>query len=215
MTTKKTPAKKTAVKKPATKKTTTPAKKTTAKTSVKSSTTKKTAAAKAPVKKTATTKPAAKKITITKKPAVKAAGKSPAKPTAKSAAKPNPAPKNPAMEAIKNMARAVEKALDVNKAKDVVSVDLTRKSALADFMIVASGNNSRQVAALARYAEEALLKAGSKRCKIEGLPQGDWVIVDSGDIIVHLFRPEVREFYQIERLWTDEPGEANSRRSLA
>lgn len=215
MTTKKTAVKKVVAKKSVTK----PAAKPAAKKTTKAAPTKTTAKKAAPkTSKTTTVKTPAK--ASAKKPAVKtvaktAAKKTPAKKTAAKTPTKTTTKSNPVMEAIKGMARAVEKALDMNKAKDIVAVDLTRKSALADFMIVASGNNSRQVAALARYAEEALLKAGSKRCKIEGLPQGDWVIVDSGDIIVHLFRPEVREFYQIERLWTDEPGEANTRRSLA
>ena len=114
------------------------------------------------------------------------------------------------------MAKAAAKALDAAKAEDIVTIDLTRKSALADYMIVASGRSGRQVAALARFAEEALIKAGSKRCRIEGQAQGDWVVVDGGDVVVHLFRPEVREFYQLEKLWTDDASaETTSKRSLA
>lgn len=221
MTTKKT-AKKQVTKKPAAK----PAAKTATKKVVKKTAakpapkkvTKPAAKKSAPAKTTAAKKPAAqksaaKKIVVTKKPAVKAAAKAAAKTAAKAA--PKAAPKSTVPDNIRAMAKAVEKALDMNKAKDIIAVDLSRKSALADYMIVATGGSSRQVAALARYAEEAMHKAGAKRCRIEGLPQGDWVIVDCGDIVVHLFRPEVREFYQLEKLWTDEPGTANSRRSLA
>lgn len=208
-TTKRTTTKTTGAKKTSVKKTT--GKKTPAKPAAKKSTARPTSSAKKPTAKKATTKSTTKASVKKAITAKKAAPKATAKPAAKAPVK------STVPESIRVMARAVEKALDMNKAKDVIAVDLSRKSALADYMVIASGTSSRQVAALARYAEEALVKAGAKRCRIEGLPQGDWVIVDSGDIVVHLFRPEVREFYQLERLWTDEPNDAatTSRRSLA
>lgn len=164
--------------------------------------------------KTATKKPATKTKPKTKKTASKTPKAAPKKIAQK-------APKVSAavsadLTAIKGMAKAVSKTLDQNKAEDIVTIDLTRKSALADYMIVASGRSSRQVAALARFAAEALHKAGSKRTRVEGVAQGDWVVVDGGDIVVHLFRPEVREFYQLEKLWADDAeAESHSRRSLA
>ena len=178
---------------------------------------------KAPAKKA--TKPVAKKTT---KKATALKPKSSAKPAAKkSATKKIPAkapvtkkstPVTGALAAVHAMAKAAAKALDAAKAEDIVTIDLTRKSALADYMIVASGRSGRAVSALARFAEEALIKAGSKRCRIEGAAQGDWVVVDGGDVVVHLFRPEVREFYQLEKLWSDDaptPTATRSKRSLA
>jgi len=166
---------------------------------------KKKVAAK-PAAKTTTKKPAAKpvakKTVATKKPAAK-------KPAAKKA------PLTGQMLVINNMAKAVSKALDEAKAEEIITIDLTSKSALADYIVVATGRSGRQVAALARFAEEALHKAGAKRCRIEGAAQGDWVIVDSGDVVVHLFRPEVREFYQLEKLWSDDDTELTTHRSLA
>lgn len=95
----------------------------------------------------------------------------------------------------------IVQALDENKAEEIESIDLTGQSSLADYMIVASGTSSRQVAALAKKIDEKLSLSGHKVLRTEGLPTGDWVVVDCGDVIVHLFRPEVREFYNIEKMW--------------
>lgn len=86
----------------------------------------------------------------------------------------------------------------------MISISLDGKSALADYMIVASGRSSRQVSAIAEKLVEAIKSAGYDSPKIEGKEQADWVLIDTGDVIVHLFRPEVREFYQIEKLWQTE-----------
>tara|TARA_R110002096_G_scaffold166110_4_gene335212 strand:+ start:884 stop:1309 length:426 start_codon:yes stop_codon:yes gene_type:complete len=94
----------------------------------------------------------------------------------------------------------IVRVLDDNKAEDVVTVDLTGKSPMADHMVVASGRSARQVQALADYLGRAVKEAGPTP-KVEGLAQGDWVLLDAGDVIVHLFRPEVREFYNIEAMW--------------
>ncbi len=94
----------------------------------------------------------------------------------------------------------IETSLDDDKAEDVISYDLLGRSSLTDTMIIASGNSSRQVMAMAEHLREKLEDIG-KRPFIEGLEQGDWVLVDVGDVIVHLFRPEVRAFYQLEKLW--------------
>ena len=94
----------------------------------------------------------------------------------------------------------IEKTLDEHKAEDVVVIDLTGKSSIADKMVIATGRSQRQVLALAEHLREALDPV-TRRLSIEGLPQGDWVLIDTGDVIVHLFRPEVRSFYNLEKMW--------------
>lgn len=96
----------------------------------------------------------------------------------------------------------IEKSLDADKALDIVTIPLKDGSALADYIIVASGTSTRHVSALAEKIQEKLNKAGNKNVRIEGLGQSDWVVLDAGDIIVHIFRPEVRSFYNIEKMWT-------------
>ena len=96
---------------------------------------------------------------------------------------------------------AALKILDDRKAEDIVTVDLEGRSAVADYLIIASGRSGRQVAAIAHYLRDAFLKHGSKQPRLEGLPEGNWVLVDSGDVIVHLFRPEVRKYYQLDELF--------------
>jgi ribosome-associated protein len=94
----------------------------------------------------------------------------------------------------------IEDILDDNKAEDIETIDLNGQSSIADYMIIANGRSSRQVVGLAGKIKEKLLEYGIK-AKTEGASQGDWVIVDCLDVIVHLFRPEVREFYGIEKMW--------------
>lgn len=91
--------------------------------------------------------------------------------------------------------------LDEDKAQDIVLIDLKGKSPMADSMIVASGRSHRHVGALADHLLRTLKEQGLGRAKIEGLPHCDWVLIDAGDVIVHLFRPEVRVFYNIEKIW--------------
>ena len=98
----------------------------------------------------------------------------------------------------------VKTSLDDDKAVEPVVIDLSGKSSLADYLVVASGTSSRQVAAMAGHLSEKLKAAGLGPIPVEGLPQGDWVLVDGGDVIVHLFRPEVRDFYNLEKLWSGE-----------
>ncbi|MEE9387214.1 MAG: ribosome silencing factor [Paracoccaceae bacterium] len=93
--------------------------------------------------------------------------------------------------------------LNEDKAEDIVSIDLDGKSEIADFMVVCSGRSTRQVTALAEKVGDKIKHEFNVISKIEGKDQGDWVLVDAGDVIVHIFRPEVREFYQLEKLWTD------------
>ncbi|WP_422785264.1 ribosome silencing factor [Qipengyuania benthica] len=91
--------------------------------------------------------------------------------------------------------------LDDDQAQEVVTIDLEGKSSIADHMVIASGRSTRQVAAIAQKLAEKIKQAGFGPVKLEGLPAGDWVLLDAGDIIVHLFRPEVRSFYNLERMW--------------
>ena len=91
--------------------------------------------------------------------------------------------------------------LDDAKAEETVSVDITGKSSLADHMIVTSGRSQRHVGAVADQIIRALRDNGFGKPRVEGLPHCDWVLVDTGDVIVHIFRPEVREFYNIEKMW--------------
>jgi len=95
--------------------------------------------------------------------------------------------------------------LDEDKAQDIVVIDLKDKSSVADTMIVASGRSHRHVGALADHLLRLLKDAGQGKARVEGLPHCDWVLIDAGDIIVHLFRPEVRSFYNIEKIWSVEP----------
>ena len=92
--------------------------------------------------------------------------------------------------------------LDDDKAEDIVFIDLKDKSAFADSLIVATGRSHRHVGALADHLLRALKEAGYGRAKVEGLPHCDWILIDAGDLVIHLFRPEVRAFYNIEKIWS-------------
>jgi ribosome-associated protein len=92
-------------------------------------------------------------------------------------------------------------SLEDDQAQDVVSIPLEGKSSIADYMIIASGRSTRQVAAIATKLAERLKAGGFGSPRIEGLPAADWVLIDAGDVVVHLFRPEVRTFYNLERMW--------------
>lgn len=95
----------------------------------------------------------------------------------------------------------IEQSLDADKADDIVTIHIDDQTGLADYMIVASGTSSRHVHAMAEKLRDRLNIRGIKDIKVEGLNQSDWVAMDCGDVIVHLFRPEVREFYNIEKMW--------------
>lgn len=193
--------KKAAVKKPVAKKSTakkSPAKKTVA---------RKTAVRPAPKKamaKPAARKPATKKATLARKPVKKPA---PRKPATKKAARPvaipvaavAPAPK----PVLTGLLAVIMPALEDAKAEATITIDLTGKSTIADWMVVANGRSNRHVAAIAEQLVEKLKAAGSRDLRVEGLPQADWVLVDAGDAVVHLFRPEVRSFYNLEKLWSE------------
>lgn len=92
-------------------------------------------------------------------------------------------------------------SLEDDKAEEIVEIDLRGKSEIADWMVIASGRSSRQVAAIAEHLVDTLKQTHGRLSKVEGKDSGDWVLIDTGDVIVHLFRPEVREFYQLEKMW--------------
>ena len=94
-------------------------------------------------------------------------------------------------------------SLDDDKAMDVVAIPLAGKSSIADYMVIASGTSSRQLMAMADHLGKTLKDNGEKSTGTEGAQQGDWILIDAGDIIVHLFRPEVRDFYQLEKMWLE------------
>jgi ribosome-associated protein len=99
--------------------------------------------------------------------------------------------------------------LDDAKAENVVTIDIKDKSSIADYMVIASGRSDRHVGAVAEQVQRRLKEEGYGKARLEGQPQCDWVLIDIGDIIVHVFRPEVREFYNLEKMWSAErPSEA-------
>ena len=98
-------------------------------------------------------------------------------------------------------------SLDDDKAENILTIPLQGKSTIADYMVVASGTSSRQVAAMAEHLEFKLKQNKVSVLGLEGLRQADWVLIDANDVIVHLFRPEVREFYGLERMWADDVAE--------
>lgn len=95
----------------------------------------------------------------------------------------------------------VLKQLDDDQAQEIVTIDLEGKTSIADYMVIASGRSTRQVASMAQKLAETVKKEGFGPVKLEGLPAADWVLIDAGDVVVHLFRPEVRSFYNLERMW--------------
>jgi ribosome-associated protein len=110
----------------------------------------------------------------------------------------------PSEQAQLQMIDVVLKSLDDAKAESTVAIDVTGKSPLSDHMVVTTGRSNRHVGAVADQLVKALREAGFSKPRIEGLPHCDWVLVDGGDVIVHIFRPEVREFYNIEKMWSAE-----------
>jgi ribosome-associated protein len=95
----------------------------------------------------------------------------------------------------------VLQSLDDDQAQEIVSIPLEGKSSIADHMVIASGRSSRQVTAMAQKLAERIKGAGFGHARLEGLPTADWVLIDAGDVVVHVFRPEVRSFYNLERMW--------------
>jgi ribosome-associated protein len=95
-------------------------------------------------------------------------------------------------------------SLEDSKAEDIAPIDITGKSSLADYIVVATGRSQRHVAAIADHVVEDLKEAGGRHLRVEGLRAGDWVLIDAGDVIIHIFRPEVRAFYNLEKMWRAE-----------
>ena len=113
------------------------------------------------------------------------------------------APSAPATLSSDALLDLVLTSLDDDKAEDIVTIDLRSKSAMADHMVVASGRSTRQVAAMAQKLMDRLKETFRLTARVEGKDTGDWVLIDTGDVVVHIFRPEVREFYQLEKMWQD------------
>jgi ribosome-associated protein len=105
----------------------------------------------------------------------------------------------------------IQKTLEDGKAEDLVTIDLQGKTTMADHMVIASGRSARQVVALAERVIASLHESGKPRLSAEGMRHGDWVLIDAGDVIVHLFRPEVRSFYNLEKMWGASLPEAGER----
>lgn len=101
---------------------------------------------------------------------------------------------------------AILETLSDSKAEDVVQIDLRGKTSVCDWMVVCSGRSTRQVSALAENLEDTLKQEHGVLAKSEGKESGDWVLIDAGDVVVHVFRPEVREFYQLEKMWQPSGG---------
>ena len=103
-----------------------------------------------------------------------------------------------------DITKKIHKVLSDNKAKDITKINLEKKSSIADFMIICSGTSNRHVISLSNYLVQALKNENLNTLNVEGIRNGDWVLVDAGDIIVHLFWSEVREYYGLEKMWAGE-----------
>ena len=107
------------------------------------------------------------------------------------------------MDKILNLKKIVINTLDINKAEDIVTIDLKDKSSMADYMIIASGTSSRHIQSLSEQVLEKLKDSGVKNSKIEGKESNEWKLVDGIDLIVHIFHPEKRKFYELEKIWSE------------
>ena len=107
------------------------------------------------------------------------------------------------MDKISNLKQIIINTLDINKALDIVSIDLKDKSSMADHMIISSGTSSRHIQSLSEQVLEKLKKNGLKESKIEGKDSNEWKLVDGIDLIVHIFHPEKRKFYELEKIWSE------------
>lgn len=108
----------------------------------------------------------------------------------------------PDADSVEALHRLVLDSLDDDQAVETVSIPLAGKSSIADYMVVASGRSTRQVASMAMKLAEKIKGRFGRSVRIEGMPTADWVLIDAGDVVVHLFRPEVRSFYNLERMWS-------------
>ncbi len=119
-------------------------------------------------------------------------------PAATAAPAPNAAPNALTGAALLDL---VLQSLDDDKAEDIVQIDLRGRSSMADHMVIATGRSTRQVASIAQHLLDRLKERFRLSARVEGMETGDWVLIDTGDVVVHVFRPEVREFYQLEKMW--------------
>ncbi len=104
-------------------------------------------------------------------------------------------------DSVETLHKLILESLEDDQAVETVSIPLAGKSAIADHMVIASGRSTRQVASMAQKLQEKIKKQCGRVARVEGLPNADWVLIDAGDVVVHLFRPEVRSFYNLERMW--------------
>jgi ribosome-associated protein len=118
-----------------------------------------------------------------------------------SAQDPEPSPADMGKSQSDALLALVLKSLDDDKAEDIVQIDLRGKTSMGDYMVIASGRSSRQVSALSEKLVDRVKQQMGRISKVEGKETGDWVLIDTGDVIIHVFRPEVREFYQLEKMW--------------
>ena len=107
------------------------------------------------------------------------------------------------MDKISDLKNSIIKTLDINKAQDIISIDLKDKSSMADFMIIASGTSSRHIQSLSEQVLEKFKDSGIKNSKIEGSDSSEWKLIDGIDLIVHIFHPEKRKFYELEKMWSE------------
>jgi ribosome-associated protein len=118
-------------------------------------------------------------------------------------------------EAVEALHALVLRSLDDDQAQDVVTIPLGGKSSIADHMVIASGRSTRQVASMAQKISERIKQDLGRRVRVEGLPVADWVLIDADDVIIHIFRPEVRTFYNLERMWAFEENAAPAKAATA
>ena len=107
------------------------------------------------------------------------------------------------LKEINKLKKEIESILSDNKAKEITSINLRNKTSIADFMIIASGNSSRHIQALSEILLEKLKKKGVQNCRLEGHNSNEWKLIDAIDIIIHIFHPEKRKFYNLERMWSE------------
>ena len=107
------------------------------------------------------------------------------------------------MDKISDLKKIIINTLDLNKAQNIISIDLKDKSSMADYMIIASGTSSRHIQSLSEQVLDKLIDNGIKNCKIEGKDSQEWKLVDGIDLIVHIFHPEKRKFYELEKMWSE------------
>src|SRR6185312_14634620 len=156
------------------------------------------------------------KTASAKKSGKKRAAKPVKKPAKKTARKPAARKKSKKVAALKPGAAASKNKvlnlilarLEEDQAANTIQIDLRNKSTIADTMVVTSGRSNRHVNAIAEHVIESLHKSGAARVRVEGMPNCDWVLIDAGDVILHIFRPEVRSFYNLEKMWARAPAQA-------